>query len=145
MSGVRGDMNRTPDFNYYYRVVSLASKVPSTYRPDKGVDRYVHIVAFNDTKDHEQAIRDYLQVYCRVDPDSDDSKRRGLLREHFLCASAILTYYLRSAINRRIEIEEASEPVYEPELPESDPVYRTNTNAVWLVSREENILGPHNA
>jgi hypothetical protein len=130
-------MKRPPDFNYYYRVESLASQVPSDYRPSEGVDRYVHIVAFNDPKNHEETTRDYLSVYCRVDPDSDDSRQRGLVGEHFLCASAILTYYLRSAINRRIEIRSSSQPVYE--VPDTEPVYLTDTSAIWLISREEDI------
>ena len=138
-------MGQGIDFNYYYRVESLASKVPSSYRPDKSVDRYVHIVAFNDPKDHEEAVREYLQFYCRVDPDSEDSRQRGLVREHFLCASAILTYYLRSEVNRRIEVKQAPQLVYEPELPEVGPVYRTDASAIWLVSRDENIDGRHTA
>jgi hypothetical protein len=138
-------MNSRSNFNYHYRVESLAKPVPSIYRPDKSVDRYVHIVAFNDPKDHEEKTRDYLRYYCRVDPDSDDSRLRGLSRDHFLCANAILTYYLRSAINRRIEVDTPSQPVSESELPNTEPVFQTETSAIWLVSREEDIHGLHTA
>lgn len=134
-------MSNTPDFNYYYRVESLASEVSSSRRPAAGVDWYVHVVAFNDTRDHEEMVREYLSVYCRVDPDSEDSRQRGLMREHFLCAGAILTYYLRSAVNRRVEVKHSSQPVYEPDLPQTAPVYLSDVSAIWLVSREENIPG----
>jgi hypothetical protein len=91
-------MDSNAPFNHYHRVESLARPVPSTYKLDKGTDRYVHIVAFNDPKDHEQMIRDYLEDYCKVDPDSSDSILRGLKTDHRMCAHAILTYYLRTEI-----------------------------------------------
>ena|SRR5438270_4673688 len=128
------------EFNYYYRVESLASEVPSSYgRPEKRIDRYVHIVGFNDVKDHESMLRDYLQIYCRVDPDGDDSKQRRLTSEPFLCADAILTYYLRSAVNRRIEIERTSGDVDDSDVPTNDPIWNDATSAIWLVSRKENV------
>jgi hypothetical protein len=128
------------EFNYYYRVESLATDVPSSYgQSAKRIDRYVHIVGFNDVKAHESILRDYLQVYCRVDPDSDDSKQRHLTSEPFLCASAILTYYLRSAVNRRIEIERSSDDLDDSALPTNNPIWSDAASAIWLVSREENI------
>lgn len=130
-------MDRNSTFNHYHRVESLARPIPSTHKRDKGTDRYVHIVAFNDAKDHEQIIRDYLQFYCHVDPDSRDSKVRGLTTDHHMCAHAILTYYLRSEINRRIEIERAP-PVYD-DIPTGEPILRTDTSAIWFVSRDENV------
>lgn len=132
-------MEMDPGFKYYYRVESLAKPVPSSYRTTEGADRYVHIVAFNDPKDHEEMIRDYLRYYCRVDPDSDDSRWRGLVRDHFLCANAILTYYLRSAVNRRVEVDKPSEPVDESEIPNAEPVFQAKASAIWLVAREENV------
>ncbi|HEV7746102.1 MAG TPA: hypothetical protein VGO56_13970 [Pyrinomonadaceae bacterium] len=45
------------DFNYYYRVKSLASSIPSSYGHEKEVtDKYVHAVGFNDPKDHHEAM-----------------------------------------------------------------------------------------
>jgi hypothetical protein len=107
------------------------------YKLDKGTDRYIHIVAFNDPKAHERMIRDYLEVYCKVDPDSSDSILRGLKTDHRMCAHAILTYYLRTAINRRIEIEQAP-PIYD-DIPAGEPIFKTDTSAIWLVSKEENV------
>ena len=129
-------MDQNSTFNHHYRVESLARPVPSTHKPDKGVDRYIHVVGFNDAKDHEQIIRDYLQFYCRVDPDSPDSNLRGLKTDHRMCAHAILTYYLRSAINRRIEVDEAT---IHDDIPVDAPIFKTETSAIWLVSREENV------
>jgi hypothetical protein len=130
-------MDRNSTFNHYHRVESLARPVPSTYKLDKGTDRYVHIVAFNVPKDHERMIRDYLEVYCKVDPDSSDSTLRGLKTDHHMCAHAIPTYYLRSAINRRVEIERALS-IYD-DIPAGEPIFKTDTSAIWLVSREENV------
>ena len=128
------------EFNYYYRVESLASEVPSSHgRPDKHIERYIHIIGFNDVEDHESTVRDYLQIYCRVDPDGDDSKQRDLTSEPFLCADAILTYYLRSALNRRIEIGRTSADVGASNLPTNDPIWNDSTCAIWLVSRNEKV------
>jgi hypothetical protein len=130
-------MDRNSTFNQYYRVESLARAVPSTYKLDKGTDRYVHIVAFNDPKDHQQMIRDYLEDYCKVDPDSSDSILRGLKTDHRMCAHAILTYYLRTEINRRIQVERAT-PIHD-DIPADEPIFKTDMSAIWLISREENV------
>jgi hypothetical protein len=127
-------------FSHYFRIESLARPVPSTYKPDKGVDRYVHLVAFNDPKDHEETIRNYLQTYCRVDPDSDDSRLRGLKSDHFMCANAILTYYLRSAINRIIEVG-TTQHADDSDIPTDEPVLKTAGSVIWFVSKEENFRG----
>src|SRR6266545_1949511 len=119
-------------FKYHYRVESLASAVPSEYKVDKGTDKYIHVVGFNDPKDHEAMTRNYLQFHLRHDPDSDDSRQRHLSTEPFLCANAILTYYLRSAINRMINIEATSEPVYDSDIPAGEPIFKTDMSAIWL-------------
>lgn len=129
-------MDQHSGFSHYYRVESLARAVPSTYKADKGTDRYVHVVAFNDPKVHEATIREYLQTYCRVDPDSADSRMRGLVSDHFMCADAILTYYLRSAINKRIEVER-TQHADESDIPTDNPVLKTEASAIWLISKEE--------
>jgi hypothetical protein len=130
-------MARNFTFSHYHRVESLARAVPSTYKAEKGTDRYVHMVAFNDPKDHERMIQDYLEAYCKVDPNSSDSILRGLKTDPHMCAQAILTYYLRSAINRRIEIDQAP-PIYD-DIPAGEPIFQTDTSAIWLVSKEENV------
>src|SRR3989442_12644455 len=125
------------DFNYHYRVSSLASSIPSSYGDEREMtDKYVHVVGFNDPKDHEAMTRDYLQVYLRVDPDSEDSKQRHVSTMLHLCANAILTYYLRTAIHRKIKIEGSSEPVYDSDIPEGKPTFKTDTSAIWMVSKE---------
>lgn len=81
--------------------------------------------------------REYLQTYLRVDPDSDDSKQRRVTTMLHLCANAILTYYLRSAIHRKIKIEGRSEPIYDSDVPTGEPIFKTDTSAIWLVSKDE--------
>jgi hypothetical protein len=129
------------DFYHYYRVESLARTVPSMHKPDKGTDRYVHIVAFNDAEDHELTIRNYLQYHCRVDPDSHDSNVRGLKTDHYICADAILTHYLGAKTNRIIEIAMTPTPIYD-DNPTGEPIFKNDTSAIWLVSREENVPDP---
>lgn len=126
------------DFNYHYRVKSLASSIPSSYGHEKEVtDKYVHVVGFNDPKDHEAMTREYLQYYLRVDPDSDDSKQRRVSTMPHLCANAILTYYLRSAIHRKIKIDGRSEPIYDSDIPTAEPIFKSETSAIWLVLKDE--------
>jgi hypothetical protein len=126
------------DFNYHYRVKSLATSIPSSYGDEEEVtDKYVHVVGFNDPKDHESLTREYLQTYLRIDPDSDDSKQRRVSTMADLCANAILTYYLRSAIHRKIEIEGSSEPIYDSDVPTGEPIFKTDASAIWLASKDE--------
>jgi hypothetical protein len=129
-------MEQNPTFHYYYRVESLARPIPSRCKRDKGTDRYIHIVAFNDPKDHEQMIRNYLKYHCRVDPDDPDSQLRGLNTDNHICADAILTYYLGAKINRIIH---ADRTVPADDIPAGAPIFNTDTSAIWLVSREENV------
>ena len=130
-------MDQNSMFDHHYRVESLARPVPSRHKRDKGTDRYVHIVAFNDPEDHEQAIRKYLQHVCRVDPDSRDSQLRGLTTDHLICADTILTFYLGGKLNRIIDPERTT-PVYD-DIPVGEPIFKTETSAIWLISREENV------
>src|SRR6185312_5376351 len=125
----RNEQNVDQDsgFRYYYRVESLATSVPSSYGNKKEkTDKYVHVVGFNDPKDDEAKTREYLQVYLRVDPDSDDSKQRRLSIQPFLCANAILTYYLRSKVNRKIRIDGRSEPIYDSDVPTGEPIFKSD-------------------
>jgi hypothetical protein len=134
----RKDEQHVSDFMYHYRLESLATSIPSSYGDEKEVtDKYVHVVGFNDPKDHESITREYLQTYLRVDPDSDDSKQRRVSTMPHLCADAILTYYLRSAIHRKIEIEGRSEPIYDADVPTGEPIFKTDTSAIWLASKDE--------
>lgn len=129
-------MEQNSTFHYYYRVESVARPIPSSYKRDKGTDRYIHIVAFNDPKDHEQMIRNYLQYQCRVDPDDADSRLRGLNTEHHICADAILTHYLGAKLNRIIDADRTTPA---DDSPAGAPIFKTDTSAIWLVSREENV------
>ena len=122
------------DCYHYYRVESLARTVPSRHKPDKGTDRYVHIIAFNDAEDHELTIRNYLQYHCRVDPDSHDSNVRGLKTDHYICADAILTYYLGAKTNRIIEIEMTPTPIYD-DIPAGEPIFKNDTSAIFSFKR----------
>jgi hypothetical protein len=130
------------DCNYYYRVKSLASSIPSSYGDEKELtDKYVHVVGFNDPKDHEAITREYLQVYLSVDPDSDDSKQRRVTTMLHLCANAILTYYLRTEIHRKIKIDGRSEPIYDSDIPEGEPTFKTDTSAIWMLSKDDPFHG----
>ena len=125
------------DFNYHYRVRSLATSIPSSYGGKREVtDKYVHVVGFNDPKDHEAMTREFLQVYLRVDPASEDSKHRRVSTMPHLCANALLTYYLRTSIHRKIKINGRSEPIYDSDIPESEPTFKTEISAIWMLSRE---------
>lgn len=126
------------EFNYYYCVKCLAISIPSSYGDEREVtNKYVHVVGFNDPKDHEAMTREYLQVYLRVDPDSEDSKQRRVSTKPRLCANAILTYYLRDKVNRRIRIDGNSEPIYDSDVPKGEPIFKTDTSAIWMISKDE--------
>lgn len=132
------DEQQVSDFNYHYRVKSLATSIPSSYGHETEVtDKYVHVVGFNDPKDHEAMTRDCLQYYLRVDPDSDDSKQRRVTTMLHLCANAVLIDYLRTKIHCKIKFNGRSEPIYDSDIPVGEPIFKTDTSGIWLVSKNE--------
>lgn len=120
-----------------FRVHVVATREPHHAYTEREVETYDVVVCFNSAKDHEEVTKEYLRYYLRVNPDSYDSKLRGLSTDSNICAEALATYFLRDICRKHIEAE-CKLDIYVKNLPERVPDAMTDTYAIWyeLIDRK---------
>ena len=113
-----------------FRVHAIATSEPNRASTEREVENYDVVVCFNSAKDHESVTKEYLKYYLRVDPDSHDSKLRGLSTKDNICAEALATYFLRDITRKCIDAE-CMYDSYVKDLPLKEPTVMTDTYAIW--------------
>lgn len=120
-----------------FRIHAIATREPHCYFTEREVENYDVIVCFNSAKDNEDVTTEYLRCYLGVDPDSYDSKLRGLTTDRNICAEALTTYFLRDITRKCIDVK-CMYDNYVKDLPVRQPDIMTDKYAIWyeLIDRK---------